>query len=168
MATDLDDLNAQALTFTTGAADERRCPEDKGLSVGQAFLAEKPLLLPLAEMAFPDEERLEVHVGKTPYVRFDGNDYSVPHRHVQSTLVLLASPSSVRIIAGSEVVATHVRSWDRDKQLEDPTHVWELAEAKKKKLEVDPTAGEELQKIAKEIMSQPPDVIERLKRLFTN
>ena len=43
-----------------------------------------------------------------------------------------------------------------------------LTEAKKKKLEVDPTSGEELQKIAKEIMSQPPDVIGRLKGLFTN
>jgi tripartite-type tricarboxylate transporter receptor subunit TctC len=43
-----------------------------------------------------------------------------------------------------------------------------LAEAKKKKLEVDPTGGEELQRIAKEIMSQPPDVIGRLKGLFTN
>ena len=43
-----------------------------------------------------------------------------------------------------------------------------LAEAKKKKLEVDPTGGEELQAIAKEIMSQPPDVIERLKALFTD
>lgn len=43
-----------------------------------------------------------------------------------------------------------------------------LAEAKKKKLEVDPTGGEELQRIAKEIMAQPPDVIGRLKGLFTN
>jgi tripartite-type tricarboxylate transporter receptor subunit TctC len=43
-----------------------------------------------------------------------------------------------------------------------------LAEAQKKKLEVDPSSGEELQAIATEIMSQPPDVIERLKGLFTN
>jgi tripartite-type tricarboxylate transporter receptor subunit TctC len=43
-----------------------------------------------------------------------------------------------------------------------------LAEAKKKMLEVDPTSGEELQSLAQEIMSQPPQVIERLKGLFTN
>jgi tripartite-type tricarboxylate transporter receptor subunit TctC len=43
-----------------------------------------------------------------------------------------------------------------------------LAEAKKKKLEVDPTGGEELQALAKEIMSQPPDVIGGLKGLFTD
>jgi hypothetical protein len=43
-----------------------------------------------------------------------------------------------------------------------------LAEAKKKHLEVDPTGGEALQAIAKEIMSQPPDVIERMKRILAN
>lgn len=41
-----------------------------------------------------------------------------------------------------------------------------LAEAKKKKLESDPTGGEELQAIAREIMSQPPEVIERMKALL--
>jgi hypothetical protein len=34
-------------------------------------------------------ERVEVRVGKTPYVRFDLNDYSVPHTHVQRTLTVL-------------------------------------------------------------------------------
>jgi tripartite-type tricarboxylate transporter receptor subunit TctC len=52
-----------------------------------------------------------------------------------------------------------------DKAMADPQL---LAEAKKKKLEVDPTGGEELQTIAREIMSQPPEVIERLKGLFAN
>jgi tripartite-type tricarboxylate transporter receptor subunit TctC len=43
-----------------------------------------------------------------------------------------------------------------------------LAEAKKKKLEVDPTSGEDLQAIAREIMSQPPEVIARMKPLLEN
>jgi tripartite-type tricarboxylate transporter receptor subunit TctC len=43
-----------------------------------------------------------------------------------------------------------------------------LAEAKKKRLEVDPTGGEELQAIAREIMSQPPEVITRMKALLAN
>jgi hypothetical protein len=37
-------------------------------------------------------ERLAVKVGKTPYVRFDLNDYSVPHTHVRRTLTVLADP----------------------------------------------------------------------------
>ena len=129
---DLDDLNLQATAFATGPADERPCPEDKKLSVGETFQNERPLLLPLPEAPFPGEERVEIHVGKTPYARFDGNDYSVPHRHVQSTLVLLASPTTVRIVAGTDVVATHARSWDKDQEVEDPSHIDGLTEAKRK------------------------------------
>ena len=41
-----------------------------------------------------------------------------------------------------------------------------LAEAKKRNLEVEPSIGEELEKIAKEVMAQPPEVIERMKKLM--
>jgi tripartite-type tricarboxylate transporter receptor subunit TctC len=41
-----------------------------------------------------------------------------------------------------------------------------LAEAKKKKWDLDPMPGEELEALAKEIMVQPPEVIERIKKLL--
>ncbi len=41
-----------------------------------------------------------------------------------------------------------------------------LAEAKKGKMDVDPSTGEELQALAKEIMDQPPEIIERVKKLL--
>ena len=41
-----------------------------------------------------------------------------------------------------------------------------LDDANKKKLDLDPVSGEDLEKLAKEIMSQPPDVIERMKKLL--
>ncbi|HKX48930.1 MAG TPA: hypothetical protein VJQ48_00760, partial [Candidatus Binatia bacterium] len=41
-----------------------------------------------------------------------------------------------------------------------------LEEAKKKRLELDPVSGEELQTLASEIMAQPPEVIERMKKLL--
>ena len=40
------------------------------------------------------------------------------------------------------------------------------AAAKKKKWDLDPTGGAELEVIAKEIMVQPPDVIARIKKLL--
>jgi len=43
-----------------------------------------------------------------------------------------------------------------------------LAAAKKRKWDIDATSGEELEAIAKEVMVQPPDVIERLKSLMKN
>ena len=41
-----------------------------------------------------------------------------------------------------------------------------LAEAKKKKWDLDPMEGEELETLAKEIMVQPPEVIERVKKIL--
>jgi tripartite-type tricarboxylate transporter receptor subunit TctC len=43
-----------------------------------------------------------------------------------------------------------------------------LADAEKKKWDLDPLGGEELEAIAKEIMVQPPEVIERVKKLLEN
>jgi hypothetical protein len=41
-----------------------------------------------------------------------------------------------------------------------------LAEAKGRNLEIKPTAGEAPEKLAKEIIVQPPEVIERMKKLL--
>jgi transposase len=130
--TDIDDLNRQAFDWMEGAAAERLCPEDRSTTVRDAFLAEREKLLPLPDNPFPAEERLEVEVGKTPYVRFDLNDYSVPHHHVQRTLTVLASRDVVRITDGATVLAIHTRSWDRGQQLEIPDHIEGLVLAKQK------------------------------------
>lgn len=128
---DLDDLNAQALAWCRGSALERLCPEDRSLTVGEALSAEQPKLLALPGAPFPTDERREVRVGKTPYARFDKNDYSVPHAHVRRTLVVVASEKEVRILDGTEEVARHPRSYDRGQQIEDPAHVAGLVEAKR-------------------------------------
>ena len=43
-----------------------------------------------------------------------------------------------------------------------------LADAQKRKWDLDPTPGEELETTAKEVMVQPPEVIERMKKLLEN
>ena len=91
--TSLDDLNAQAAAWCSGLAADRPCPEQRTKSVREAFAEEAPRLLPLPENPFPLLERVAVKVGKTPYVRFDLNDYSVPHTAVQRTLTVLARPA---------------------------------------------------------------------------
>jgi len=93
-------------------------------------------MLALPENPFPSEERLEVHVGRTPYVRFDLNDYSVPSRFVRRTLTVLATLEAVRIVDGNEILATHRRSFDRGVQIEDPAHVAELVAIKREAREL--------------------------------
>jgi tripartite-type tricarboxylate transporter receptor subunit TctC len=41
-----------------------------------------------------------------------------------------------------------------------------LAHAEKVNMEIEPTGGEELEALAKDVMTQPPDVIERMKKLL--
>lgn len=120
---DLDDLNAQALVWCTGIAADRPCPEDRTLTVRQAFERERPSMLALPDNPFPTEECVEVRVGKTPYVRFDRNDYSIPHDRVRRTLVVRATLETVRILDGNNVIATHARSFDAGRQIEDPAHI---------------------------------------------
>jgi hypothetical protein len=43
-----------------------------------------------------------------------------------------------------------------------------LAETKRKKLDMDPTTGEEVEALTKDVMSQPNEVIERLKKMMKN
>lgn len=120
---DLDDLNRQAQEWTQGEAMARAWREDPQRTVRDAFQEERGKLLPLAEEGYPTDERVEVSVGKCPYVRFDLNDYSVPHSHVKRTLVVFADLARVRILQGTEVIAEHARSWDKGRQIENPAHV---------------------------------------------
>jgi len=128
---DLGDLNAQAAAWCQGAAAERPCPEDRGRAVRELFEEERPFLLALPENPFPCEERIEVTVHKTPYVRFDLNDYTLPHDRVNRTLVVTASLDAVRILDGHELIASHPRSFDRGAQIEDPRHLQALVDHKR-------------------------------------
>jgi hypothetical protein len=74
---------------------------------------------------------VEARVGKTPYVRFDLNDYTVPHTHVRRRLTVLADPDRLRIVDGQDVLAAHPRSYDRHQQIEDPAHLQALVDAKR-------------------------------------
>jgi transposase len=128
---ELDDLNAQADAWCRGLADDRRCPEDPTRGVGEVFAEEAPLLLRLPDNPYPVVERVEVKVGKTPYVRFDQNDYTVPHTHVRRTLTVLADPDRLRIVEGQDILAIHPRSYDRAQQIENPAHLQALVAAKR-------------------------------------
>jgi transposase len=127
---DLDDLNAQADVWCRGLAADRPCPEQNTLSVREAFAEEAHLLLKLPDNAYPLIERVAVTAGKTPYVRFDLNDYSIPHTHVRRPLTVLADLNEVRIVDGQHILARHRRSYDKGAQIEDAAHIQALVEQK--------------------------------------
>jgi transposase len=129
---DIHDLNAQARRWCDKEASERPCPEDRKRKVYEVFVEEKPRLIQLPNDDFPSDERSDVDIGKTPYARFDLNDYSVPHTHVRRTLTVVASLDTVRLFDGTTVIATHSRSWDRGQQIEIQDHIRTLENVKRK------------------------------------
>ena len=129
--TDLDDLNAQAEAWCQGAAADRPCPEERSRSVRQVYEQERTHLLALPDNPFPSDEHEAVSVGKSPYVRFDRNDYTVPHTYTRCELTVVASPTEVRVLDATQVIATHPRSYDQGAQIEDPAHIAELVEQKR-------------------------------------
>jgi transposase len=128
---DLDDLNAQAALWCAGPAADRPCREEPTITVREAFAREQPSLLALPANPYPCELQLAVKVNKTPYVRFDLNDYTIPHTHVRRTLTVRADPHQVRILDGADLLATHVRSYDRGAQIEIATHIDALVARKR-------------------------------------
>lgn len=127
----LDDLNTQALQWCQDEAATRSCPDNKNMTVSEAFEAERESMLELPVTIYSVFDRKAVSIGKWPYARFDGNDYSVPHTHVRRTLLIEATHDVVRIVDGIDVVAEHIRSFDKGTQIEIKEHISRLEAAKK-------------------------------------
>ena len=128
---DIADLNQQADAWCEGIAADRPCPEDKTIFVKKAFLDEQPKLLTLPDNPYPTHEQEIVRIGKTPYARFDLNDYSVPHTLVRSTVTVCATLSSISIIDGKDIIAIHARCFDKGQQIEDEKHIADLTASKR-------------------------------------
>lgn len=112
-------------------------PDAPDTTCEAALQAEVPKMIALPNDAFPVEERVVVRVGKTPYVRFDRNDYSVPHTHVRRNLTVIANDNRVRVldpeaVGADAVLAEHTRTFDRDLRVEDKSHLEALVEQKRR------------------------------------
>lgn len=135
--TGVEDLNAQLARWIHDVALTRPWPgAPDGRRVADVFADEKPRLLPLPEGAFSTDVMRAMASGKTPYLRFDGNDYSVPHTLVRKPLTLLASEYVVRVLDGTTEVARHVRSYDKGQRINDAAHLEQLATQKRRAAEL--------------------------------
>jgi transposase len=128
----LQECNRQALLWRDQIAHQRPWPGDDSRTVAQSFAEEQPKLLPLPTHPFETDLVLPIHAGKTIYIRFDLNDYSIPPEAVGRLLTLAASESTVRILDGTKEIARHRRSYDRHQLVLDPTHQQALLEEKRK------------------------------------
>ena len=129
----VEDLNAQLEMWIDRVQHARQVPSDPDHRlVRDALALERSRLLPLPEHPAPTDLVRPVTSGKTPYVRFDRNDYSIPHTHVRKTLSVVASGSLVRVLDGPVELARHARSYDAGQQIEHESHLAALTADKRK------------------------------------
>jgi transposase len=133
--TTLEECNRQALQWRDEVAHQRPWPSYKAQKVATKLEEERSRLLRLPQHPFYTDRKVEVHPGKTIYVRFDLNDYSIPPEASGQPLTLYASPTQVRILYGGTEVARHARSYDRQQQILEPAHQEALLKTRRKALE---------------------------------
>ena len=108
---------------------ERRCLErmDATLrghseSIGQRMERDLDALLPLPSVPYYACDRQAGRVSSLSLVRYRTNDYSVPVACGHRDVLLRGYVAEVVISCGSEVIATHRRSYERDDFVCDPIH----------------------------------------------
>jgi transposase len=136
--TTLAECNRQALLWRDQIAHQRRWPGGDNRTVAEALAEEQPRLLPPALHPFPTDRIETVRSGKTIYVRFDLNDYSIPPEAVGRQLTLVASDTGVRILDGPLEIARHGRTYDRHQLVLDPAHQQAVLKMKRKAIHSTP------------------------------
>jgi transposase len=86
------------------------------------FTAEQPVLRPLNPTAY-DIGRIQSQRASPQFrVALDSNHYSVPAEFANQRVTMKAYPDRVCIYHQDQLIARHVRSYDRHKDIEDPDH----------------------------------------------
>jgi len=147
--TSLEDFNRQAGLWRDQIAHRRGWPGGDGRSVQDVFQEERSHLLVLPVHRFEADRVVIVHAGKTIYVRFDLNHYSIPPEAVNRALMLVVSDTRVRILDGSRLLANHRRSYDRNQMVVEPAHEEALVALKRKALGATPSGR---------LLSAAPDI----------
>jgi transposase len=86
------------------------------------FEQERKLLRALPAIGFDTDEVVPAVVSPHARVAFDGNCYSAPPRFVRKTLTIRASRDELRLLHEGQMVAQHIRSYQRGQLLVLPEH----------------------------------------------
>ena len=114
-------------------------------TIGERFERDRAALLPLPIGPYDACEKVAARVNSLALVRYRGNDYSVPTRHGHLQVLVRGYVHEVTIACGSEVIARHPRSYEREAVIFDPLHYLALLEQKTRALEqAAPLAGWQL------------------------
>jgi len=86
------------------------------------FLQERSLLRSLPAISFDTDEVVPAVVNPLARIEFDGNRYSVPPRWARQAVTIRASRDEVRVLHDGQLVAHHVRCYERRQLIVSPDH----------------------------------------------
>lgn len=96
------------------------------------FAVEKACLRPLPEKPFDTDVILPVVASKDCRITFDSNVYSAPMLYAGIPLTLRADHYQVLLYKQDRLIASHRRSWKKYQSIENPQHVEEILEEKRR------------------------------------
>jgi len=98
----------------------------------ELFVIEKPALRPLPPVAADTSVTRLVRVTNRCRVVLDTNRYSVPSLYASQRLTLMAFADRLCIYHAHNMVASHPRCYERHRDFENPDHVKELLDQRRK------------------------------------
>jgi len=114
-------------------------------TIGERFERDHAALLPLPAARFEACDKVTARVSSISLVRYRTNDYSVPTQYGHRQVLVKAYVHRIVIVVGSEVIAEHKRSYEREAAIYDPLHYLALLEHKSRALDqAAPLAGWQL------------------------
>jgi len=114
-------------------------------TIGERFQRDRTAMLPLPAAAYEACEKIAGRVSSLSLVRYRSNDYSVPTQYGHRQVWVKGYVHQVVIACGSEVIARHERSYERETVVFDPLHYLALLEQKTRALDqAAPLAGWQL------------------------
>jgi transposase len=137
------DLNAQL----EADCQKRRQRRLRGHTetIGERFERDRSVLLALPAAPYEACDKISARVSSLSLVRYRTNDYSVPTEYGHRQVWVKGYVHEVVIACGSEVIARHQRSYERETVVFDPLHYLALLEQKTRALDqAAPLAGWQL------------------------
>ena len=86
------------------------------------FQRERSLLRPLPAIPFDTDEVVPAVVSPHARIEFDGNRYSMPPRFARQPVTIRADRDELRVLHEGQVVAQHVRCYQRRQLIVVPDH----------------------------------------------
>ena len=104
-------------------------------TIGERFERDHRAMLPLPASPYEACEKVSTRVTSLSLVRYRGNDDSVPTSYGHREVLVKGYVHEVVIACGSEVIARHTRSYEREAVVYDPLHYLALLEQKTRVLD---------------------------------